>query len=181
MYLLTNDEKSKLGTIAAARRRRARVPRQRPGRPVVPHAAVDQVHPDRRQDRAEPRPRSGSDLRADQAPLVRATTSGCSDRQPASCGKVGGDARDQGERAASPAGTTTRSITAADPQLHRQADRSRNPPHAAGPRRLPQPARAEAARLSDGRSHRQGRRRQDGPTCCSSWSASKAPTPSRTT
>ena len=55
---------------AAAGRRRARLPRQRPRRALVPDAAADQVHPDRRQDRAEPGRRSGSDLRADQAPRL---------------------------------------------------------------------------------------------------------------
>ena len=84
MYLLTNDETVEARHDAAARRHGPRLPRQRPRRPVVPDAAADQVHPDRRQDRAEPGPRSGSDLRADQAPRTSATTSGCRSTAPAS-------------------------------------------------------------------------------------------------
>ena len=67
MYLLTNDKASKLGTTPLPDGSRARLPRQRPRRPHLPHAADDQIHPDRRQDRAEPRRRSDRLLRAGQA------------------------------------------------------------------------------------------------------------------
>ena len=70
MYLLTNDEESKLGTTPLPDGV-VRVFRDN-GRDGLSYlaAAADQVHPDRRQDRAEPRPRSRSGLRAGQAPRL---------------------------------------------------------------------------------------------------------------
>ena len=67
MYLLTNDEESKLGTTPLPDGI-VRVFRDN-GRDGLSYLTqqTDQVHPDRRQDRAEPRARSGSHLRADQA------------------------------------------------------------------------------------------------------------------
>ena len=91
MYLLTNDEESQARHDAAARRHRPRLPRQRPRRAVVPDAAADQVHPDRRQDRAEPGRRSGSDLRADQAPRRSATNCRLQIHGTNEFRKVGGD------------------------------------------------------------------------------------------
>ena len=89
--------------------------------------------------------------------------------------KVGDGRRDEDRECnSSPAGTTTRSTpsgSATTPRKPIEVEIRRTLP---GPRRLPQPARAEAARLSDGRIHRQGRCRQDGRTCCSRSSASRA-------
>ena len=67
MYLLTNNKESKLGTSPLPDGV-VRVFRDN-GRDGLSYldAADDQVHPDRRQDRAESRSRSGSHLRADQA------------------------------------------------------------------------------------------------------------------
>ena len=67
MYLLTNDKESKLGTTPLPDGV-VRVFRDN-GRDGLSYLTqqTDQVHPDRRQDRTESRPRSRSDLRAGQA------------------------------------------------------------------------------------------------------------------
>ena len=67
MYLLTNDKESKLGTTPLPDGM-VRVFRQN-GRDGLSFLVgpADQVHPHRRQDRVEPRPRSRSDLRVGQA------------------------------------------------------------------------------------------------------------------
>ena len=115
---------------AAARRRRARVPRQRPRRALVPDAAGDQVHPDRRQDRAEPGPRSGSDLRADQAPrLPRRALAADPRHQRVPQGRRRRRSSSE-ENASSPAGTTTRSSRQRIRNYTGKDDRGRNPPHA---------------------------------------------------
>ena len=77
MYLLTNNKESKLGTTPLPDGI-VRVFRDN-GRDglSLPHAAADQVHPDRRQDRAESGRRSRSDLRAGSSSRRIAATSGC--------------------------------------------------------------------------------------------------------
>ena len=66
MYLLTNNKDSKLGTTPMPDGIVAHFSPQR-RRPELPGCTVDQVCAHRRQDRAEPGRRSGSDLRAGQA------------------------------------------------------------------------------------------------------------------
>ena len=54
-----------------------------------------------------------------------------------------------------------------------------NPPDVPGPRRLPQPAQADAARLPDRRIHGHGAMPARRPTCCSRSSGTRGTTPSR--
>ena len=182
MYLLTNDKESKLGTTPLPDGI-VRVFRDN-GRDGLSYldAAVDQVHPDRRQDRAEPRPRPRSDLRADQAPGLPRQHLDAGQRRRTCSSKVGRAGRaDRVEHARSSAGTITRSTrqrirnyTAKpiDVEIRRTFAR---------PRRLPQPARSRSCtttRRSSSRRRSQPARR---PTCCTRSSSTKAATPSRTT
>ena len=87
MYLLTNDKESKLGTtplpdgIVRVFRDNGR------GGLSLSHRTDDQVHPDRRQDRAEPRPRSRTCIFELIKLRASATTSGCKSTAPTFSGK----------------------------------------------------------------------------------------------
>ena len=67
MYLLTERQGVEARHHAAAGRHGPRLPPERPGRPLLPGAQHDQVHPHRRQDRVEPGAGPRGDLRVGQA------------------------------------------------------------------------------------------------------------------
>ena len=107
MYLLTNDKESKLGTTPLPDGM-VRVFRDN-GRDGLIYLArtADQVHPDRRQDRAEPRPRSGGDLRAGQAEDVAGQHLDAIGRRQRLPARSISRAFRSASTARSPAGTTT--------------------------------------------------------------------------
>ena len=168
---------------AAAGRRRARVSRQRPRRPLVPDAAADQVHPDRRQDRAESRPRPGSDLRADQAPHVPRQTSGCRSTARTTSARSSATRCCRSKSTPSLVGWDEHEIyTQRIRNYTGKADRGRSPPHL---RRAISSSAASSSRscttIRPCSFTPTRRRRQDGRPAVRDRSASKAATSSKTT
>ena len=138
MYLLTNDKESKLGTTPLPDGM-VRVFRQN-GRDglSLPGGPADQVRPHRRQDRVEPRPGPGGDLRAGQAPDLAGQHLDADSTAPTSFRRV--DEPGVQIEVNSTRGRLGRphALRPADSQLHEEADRGGDPPDLPRPRRLPQ-------------------------------------------
>ena len=180
MYLLTNNKDSKLGTTPLPDGI-VRVFRDngRDGLSYLTQQSIKYI-PDRRQDRAESGRRSGGDLRADQAARLARRHLDADQRHervPKRRRRCHGAGSELNRRRLG----RSQHVPPANSQLHRQADRRRNPPQLRRPHRLPQPAGSRSCTTS----RRSSSRRKSLPVrrkiCATRSSAIKAATRSRTT